>query len=227
MDESVFIVVPAYNEGRALRCTLERLLKLGYAVVVVDDGSEDHTWSIVEQLPVFALRHAINLGQGAALQTGMTFALSQGATIIVHFDADGQHPVEGIEALIEPLCLGEADIVLGSRFLQAETASAIPLMRRVLLRGAVLVNGLTTGLWLSDAHNGFRAMTREAAMKIDLQENGFAHASEILLQIRRLNLRYVERPTNISYSAYSREKGQSNLNAFNILVDMLIRKVLQ
>ena len=91
----------------------------------------------------------------------------------------------------------------------------------------IVVNGLTTGLWLSDAHNGFRAMTREAATKIYLRENSFAHASEILLQIRIQKLRYVERSTNIIYSEYSKEKGQSNLNAINILIDLLIRKVLR
>ena len=184
MEESVFIVVPAYNEARVIRSTLAPLLQTDYAVVLVDDGSQDDTWSIAESLPIYALRHPFNLGQGAALQTGMTFALAQGAAIIVHFDADGQHRVEDIETLIEPLRKGEADVVLGSRFLRAETTKAIPLRRRMLLRGAILVNGLTTGLWLSDAHNGFRAMTRKAATKIYLRENSFAHASEILLQIR-------------------------------------------
>lgn len=227
MEESVFIVVPAYNEARVIRSTLAPLLQTDYAVVLVDDGSQDDTWSIAESLPIYALRHPINLGQGAALQTGMTFALAQGAAIIVHFDADGQHRVEDIETLIEPLRKGEADVVLGSRFLRAETTKAIPLMRRMLLRGAILINGLTTGLWLSDAHNGFRAMTREAATKIYLRENSFAHASEILLQIRHQKLRYVECPTNIIYSEYSQEKGQSNLNAINILIDLLIRKVLR
>lgn len=225
--DPVFIVVPTYNEGRVIRSTLAPLLKMGYTVVAVDDGSQDETWPILESLPVYALRHPINLGQGAALQTGVTLALSKGASIIVHFDADGQHPAEGIEDLIEPLRQGNADVVLGSRFLRKETIEAIPRMRRILLRGGIVVNALLTGLWLSDAHNGFRAMTRGAAAKICLLENGFAHATEILQQIREAKLRYVERPTHIVYPEYSRKKGQSSLNAINTLVDLLTRKIMR
>lgn len=226
-NESVFVVIPAYNEASVIRSTLQPLIGLNYSIVVVDDGSSDSTWSMLADLPVYALRHPLNLGQGAALQTGMTFALLQGAEFIVHFDADGQHRVEDINVLVDPLRKGELDVVFGSRFLRDADRQAVPPSRRVLLRGAVIVNGVMTGVWLSDAHNGFRALTARAASRIMLSENGFAHASEILSKIRRMQFRYGERPTRITYSDYSKAKGQSMWNALNILIDLFLGRVFK
>jgi hypothetical protein len=101
------------------------------------------------------------------------------------------------------------------------------MVRRLLLRGGVWFNAFLTGIRLTDAHNGFRAFARDAASKIDLQENRFAHASEILSQIHRHKLRYVERPTSIIYTDYSREKGQSSWNAIKIVIDMLLRRIFR
>lgn len=223
----VFVVLPAYNEQTVLRNTVAPLLAAGYSVVVVDDGSTDTTWETASQLPLHAVRHAINLGQGAALQTGMSYALQEGAEFIVHFDADGQHRCDEIESLLEPLRSDAADVVLGSRFLRSDDVRLVPAQRRVLLRAARVVNFFLTGLWLTDAHNGFRALTRAAAAKITLRENGFAHATEILTQIRRQHLRYVERPTQIEYTEYSRAKGQKFTSAFNILLDLLLGRVFR
>jgi polyprenyl-phospho-N-acetylgalactosaminyl synthase len=227
MSGSTFVIVPTYNEERVILSTLESLLSYDYTIVVVDDGSRDGTWDIARSLPVYTLRHLVNLGQGAALQTGMAFALQQGAQVIVHFDADGQHSPDDIQSLAEPIEKGEADVVLGSRFLRQEDALAIPPLKRMVLRGAVLVNGLLTGLWLSDAHNGLRAFSAVAARQIRLRENGYAHATEIIAEIRRLRLRCVERPTHVSYSSYAISKGQSPWNSLNILIDVLLRKVFR
>ena len=225
MSRSTFVIVPTFNEERVIPSTLETLLEYDYTIVVVDDGSKDHTWDIVTAYPVIALRHLVNLGQGAAIQTGVTFALNQGAKIIAHFDADGQHRAEDIHFLVEPVENGEADVVLGSRFLRKTDAQAVPLLKRVILRGAVLVNGLLTGLWLTDAHNGMRAFSAAAARQMKLRENGYAHATEIIAEIRRLKLGCVEQPTHITYSSYATLKGQSPWNSINILIDLLLRKV--
>ncbi|UCG52129.1 MAG: glycosyltransferase family 2 protein [Candidatus Latescibacterota bacterium] len=227
MNESVFVVVPIYNEERVIRSALQPLLEQGYSVVAVDDGSADKTWQIIRSLPIYSLRHAVNLGQGAALQTGMTFALEHGARFIVHFDADGQHSVDDIKTLLEPLRKGEADVVLGSRFLRKSDRDVVPRARRLLLKGGVVVNGLLTGVWLTDAHNGCRAMTRDSAKKIRLNENRFAHASEILIQIRRNRLRFVEMPTTIIYTDHSIAKGQSMWNAIKIVFDMILRRIFR
>lgn len=226
-NKDIFVIVPAYNEGQIIRKTVEPLIQLGYSVVVVDDGSKDKTRQALNGLPVYYLNHPVNLGQGAALQTGMTFALQEGAEIIVHFDADGQHRAQDIPDLAEPLIKGEADVALGSRFLRWHDKKAVPLGKRLVLQVAIVVNGILTGLWLSDAHNGLRALTRGAAQKIFLKENGYAHASEIIHQICRLRLRYIEKPTRIHYTSYSKAKGQSFWNAFNIVIDLLLRRIFK
>jgi polyprenyl-phospho-N-acetylgalactosaminyl synthase len=225
--ESSFVIVPAYNEARVIRQTIWPLVDAGFSVVVVDDGSSDGTWTAIRRLPVYGLRHAINLGQGAALQTGMEFALSQDAQYVVHFDADGQHQVEDIDILLEPLQSGNAQVSLGSRFLLESSAAAIPFGRRFVLRTAKWVNFGLTGILLTDAHNGFRALTREAAERIQLRASGYAHASEILSQIRLLKLSYTERPTTVLYSDYSTAKGQSMWNGFNIIVELLLARLFR
>jgi polyprenyl-phospho-N-acetylgalactosaminyl synthase len=227
MTPGVFIVMPAYNEGRAIAATLEGLVRHRWQIVVVDDGSKDDTAAVAGEFPVHVVRHAINLGQGAALQTGMTYALKCGAKYIVHFDADGQHNADEIDAMVERLKQGECDVVLGSRFLRSEDSQRVPISRRVVLRTAVYINWLLTGVKLSDAHNGFRALSRSAAERIQLEEDGFAHASEIVTQIRRLKLRYVEHPTAIRYTDYSRAKGQSFWNGFNVIFDLLAGRVFK
>jgi glycosyltransferase involved in cell wall biosynthesis len=226
-NQQVFVIVPSFSEAAVLGTTLKSLLPLGYSIVVVDDGSEDNTQSVATQFPIHYLRHPMNLGQGAALQTGMTYALQEGAQVIVHFDADGQHPAAKIPALIAPVINGECDVVLGSRFLDQRDSKLVPAAKRLLLRTGRLVNGVFSGLWLTDAHNGFRALSRNAAATIDLRENGFAHATELLDQIHRAGLRYTEVPSPIQYSEYSQQKGERLWNSFNIVVDTLLRKVLK
>ena len=226
VQSQVFVVIPTYNEGRVLVSTIRGLTPYGYSIVVVDDGSSDGTADILKGLPVHYLRHPVNLGQGAALQTGMDYALAQGAQYLVHFDADGQHPPERIADLLAPIRRGECDVATGSRFLDAQNRKLIPPARRILLRGAVTISGLLTNVWLSDAHNGFRALSRAAAMKIRFHENGFAHATEFLDEIRRAKLRLREVSVAIRYTDYSRAKGQAASNSLNILIDVLLRKVL-
>lgn len=227
VHNDIFVIVPAFNEGKVIAATLRPLIVAGFSIVVVDDCSTDSTWSILGRLPVYRLRHAVNLGQGAALQTGMTYALQQGGRTLVHFDADGQHDPADLAGLLEPVLSSQADVVLGSRFLRKADSLAVPTTRRWLLRAAVWVNWLLTGLSLSDAHNGVRAFSRFAARQIHLRENGFAHATEILTQIRAANLRVVERPTRVIYTNYSKLKGQRAFHAVDIFIDLVIRRLLQ
>lgn len=222
---SIFVVVPAYNEAPVIASTVEPLIEAGYSVVVVDDGSSDGTWDMLRPLRVHRLRHAINLGQGAALQTGVEYARRAGASIVVHFDADGQHESGQIPSLVEPIARQQADIVFGSRFLRRADGSEVPPAKRMVLKTGRVISGLLTGLWLSDTHNGFRALSARAADAIRLRENGFAHATEILDLVRRAGLRYLEVPVTIRYTGYSRAKGQPIGNAVNILVDAIVRKL--
>ena len=223
----VFVVIPAYEEASALAAAIDPLLELGYSVVVVDDGSADETWAVAAGLGVHAVRHCVNLGQGAALQTGTSYSLACGARYIVHFDGDGQHSAEEIESLLAPLRDGRAVIALGSRFKRAQDIAAVPPRKRVLLRLAVLVNWVLTGVRLTDAHNGFRALSRRAASVIDLRSNRFEHATELLDQIREQELSHIEVPTLVRYTEYSMAKGQSMWNALNILFDFALGRLFR
>ncbi len=218
------VIVPAFNEGRAVHATVELLLAAGYQVVVVDDGSTDET-AEVGRLPVVYLRHSVNLGQGAALQTGMTYALRAGADIAVHFDADGQHDCAQIERLIAPIAEGRADVVFGSRFLRSQDRAQVPWKKRVLLRGGILISWAMTGMLLSDTHNGFRALSRRALERVQLEENGFAHATEIMQRTREAGMRYLEVPITITYSEYSQQKGQKLSGSLSILFDLIMAKL--
>lgn len=225
--DRVFAIIPAYQEAGALPAAVRDVLALGYSVVVVDDGSRDGTEKALRGSPVHYLRHGANLGQGAALQTGMDYALSHDAEIVVHFDADGQHPANRIADLIRPILEGECDVVLGSRFLRREDRELVPWKKRIALRMGIVVSGILSGVWLSDTHNGFRALSREAASRIRLRENGFAHATEILACLRMAGLRYREVPVSIRYTAYSIRKGQPVSNGLNVVVDLLLSRVLR
>jgi polyprenyl-phospho-N-acetylgalactosaminyl synthase len=219
------VIVPSYNEGKAVRQTVQQLLAARMRVVVVDDGSRDETPEVLRGLNIDYVRHPVNLGQGAALQTGMTYALRMGADIVVHFDADGQHDCEQISDLIAPIVNGSADVVFGSRFIRKQDAERVPLKKRIVLRGGILVSWVMTGVLLSDTHNGFRALSRKAMERIHLQENGFAHATEILQRVREAGLRYVEAPITITYTEYSQLKGQRITGALSILFDLIMAKL--
>jgi glycosyltransferase involved in cell wall biosynthesis len=219
----ISVVIAAYNEARVIAGVVAGVIRAGYDVVVVDDGSSDRTRDLAAAAGAVVLRHPINLGQGAALQTGIEFALRQGADIIVTFDADGQHRIADAARLVAALHTHDADFALGSRFLGGAVNQ--PLSRRILLRLATLFTRLTTGLSLTDTHNGLRAMTRLGASAIGLKQNRMAHASEILHQIADSGLKFVEVPVTIEYSAYSLAKGQSMGDALVILTDLFARRL--
>jgi polyprenyl-phospho-N-acetylgalactosaminyl synthase len=194
----VFVVIAAYNEAPAIGRVLAGLATLPYRIVVVDDGSADETAEVAARAGAEVLRHPINLGQGAALQTGIDYALLRGASHLVTFDADGQHRAEDAAALLAALAAHNADYALGSRFRGA--AVDLPPLRRLLLHAATSFTRFATGLNVTDAHNGLRAMTRRGAEHIRLRQNRMAHASEILHQIAASRLAYVEVPVTIQYS---------------------------
>jgi polyprenyl-phospho-N-acetylgalactosaminyl synthase len=220
MDEdNVWIVIAAFNEERMIGSVVGGLGAVYRNVVVVDDGSSDRTVAVAAAAGAITLRHPINLGQGAALQTGMVYALARGADFIVTFDADGQHRVEDIARLLGALSGAGADVACGSRFLG--TAVAMPLSRRLALRMAALFTSMTVGIKVTDAHNGLRAFTSDAVRKIEIKQNRMAHASEIIWQIKAKHLRLIEVPVTILYSEYSLAKGQRLSNSLNILLDLL------
>jgi glycosyltransferase involved in cell wall biosynthesis len=219
----IWVVIAAYNEAQVIAAVVANVKSTGHSVVVVDDGSHDRTAEFAADAGAVVIRHPINLGQGAALQTGIEFALAEGAEAVVTFDADGQHQAADIAGLIAALATHDADFALGSRFLGA--AVNMPGSRRLLLKVAAWFTRATTGLSITDSHNGLRAMTRRGASHIHLRQNRMAHASEILDQIARSGLKYVETPVTIHYSAYSLAKGQTLFDALLIVLDLFARRL--
>ena len=221
----VFVVVPAYNEASVVHEVVRGIRAEFPRVVVVDDGSADNTASEASRAGAVVLRHVLNRGQGAALQTGIEYSLRRGAEIVVTFDADGQHRPEDVRRMLEVLDQSGADIAIGSRFLDLQ--SNLPMTRRLTLRVATRFMRLTSGVPLSDAHNGLRAIRRVAAGKIRFTLDGMAHASEIVDIIDRHGFRVVEVPVVIRYSEYSMRKGQSSLAAIRIAFDYLLKRIIR
>jgi glycosyltransferase involved in cell wall biosynthesis len=221
MDRSeTWIVIAAYNEGAVIRSVVSEVVAEGWSVVVVDDGSVDDTAAAARMPGVVVLQHAVNLGQGAALQTGIDYARRHGARAIVTFDADGQHSVEDIPELVAALT--HADIALGSRFL-GKAAVGVTAGRTALLRVATLVSNRLSGMRLTDAHCGLRAFRASVAPALEITQDRMAHASELLRKIQRSGLRVVEVPVTIRYTEHSVRKGQSGLQAIRILFDYFFR----
>jgi polyprenyl-phospho-N-acetylgalactosaminyl synthase len=202
----VYIVIAAYNEGNRIAKVISSLLNAGYKnIVVTDDGSKDNTFDIISQFPIYYLRHMVNRGQGASLKTGIDFALKKGAKFIVTFDADGQHRIQDLPAMIAPVAKREYDVTLGSRFLQKTTK--MPASRWLTLKIGIMIQWLFYGLLLSDAHNGFRCFSMMAAKKVEIHSNRMEHASEIVEEIKRNRLRYLEVPVTIDYNEDTLRKG--------------------
>lgn len=226
-NSDVFVIVPCYNEQHSILLdVLVQLLKAEYNVVLVDDGTTEKIQLSLANESLHVIRHRINLGQGAALETGTNYALQKQAKYIIHFDADGQHCASDIPDLLNPLLIDNADIVFGSRFLGTD-ATQIPSTKRILLQIARYINYVFTGILLTDAHNGLRALNLKAASQLRITENRMAHASELLMLVRNKKLRYTEVPVQIKYTAYSLQKGQSIWNSIRIFFDLILHKLFQ
>lgn len=227
MKPQTAIVIPLYNEEKMIRQTLEELKRVRPKdlIVVVDDGSKDHSYAQACLEGVHLLRHIINLGQGAALETGIEYAKKMGCKYVVTFDADGQHCAEDIERFVQVLREDKADIVLCSRFLGK--AENIPTLKKYFLKIAAFVERIMTGISLTDTHNGFRAINIAKFPDFAITQNRMSHASEIIDLIKRLKMRYMELPCTIRYSDYSISKGQSMMNSVNIIVEYILAKVIK
>lgn len=219
----MWVVIAAYNEEQVIAETVTNVLAHIGNVIVVDDCSADTTAQKAFDVGAHVLRHPINLGQGAALQTGIQYALANGCEYVVTFDADGQHSAEEILPMLAALRRSNADICLGSRFL-GKTLN-LPWQRRWILKCAILFTRLTGGIKLTDVHNGFRVMTRRFCDQFEFRQNRMAHASEILNHIASHKTKYVEFPVTITYSEYSIQKGQKGSNALRVLMELFMGKV--
>lgn len=221
-----WVVVPVHNEAAVVFEVLSELRRTFANVVAVDDGSEDGSAAEIVKAGAVLVRHAVNLGAGAAMETGLAYALAQpGAQFFVTFDADGQHQVHDALAMAQLVRSGEVDVALGSRFMDAGEAQGIPRSRRVLLMAARRFESVTSGVSLTDAHCGLRCFNREFAQQIQLTLRGMAHASELLAVLKHSGLRYREVPVTVLYTDYSMKKGQKSINSVNIAMDVWLHQL--
>ncbi len=222
--EDIWFVIAAFNEASAIKTVVSPIVEAGYSVVVVDDYSRDDTSHVAMSAGATVVRHPVNLGQGAALQTGIRFALRKKARVLVTFDADGQHRLLDAEMMVRVLQDKGLDVVLGSRFLGVRSET-MPSRKAALLKLAALFTRFTTGVRVTDAHNGLRALTSDAASRLSIRQNRMAHASEIISQIAKLKFRYAEVPVEVLYSDYSKAKGQKMSNSLSIVIELFLGRL--
>ena len=219
-----WVVIPVYNEETVIAGVVAEVQRTFPNVVAVDDGSSDRSWDEIRRSARHPLRHLVNRGQGASIQTGTDYALKHGAARVAHFDADGQHRVEDLVRMVRAVASGECDIALGNRF--AGDASQVPPARRLLLRAAVLFHRVVSGIQLHDVHNGLRVFSRRAAERMEITADRMAHASELIDLVARSGLTVQEIPVTIRYSEYSRAKGQRWTGGFRIMFHYLVARIL-
>jgi glycosyltransferase involved in cell wall biosynthesis len=221
LEVDTWVVIPLYNEATVIASVIAELRAAFAHIVCVDDGSTDGSGEVARLAGARVLTHPYNLGQGAALQTGISYAREQeDAKYIVTFDADGQHRVIDALAMVEEARLKDVAIVFGSRFLDKRTDPGFA--KKAVLKTAVWVTNRTTHLKLTDAHNGLRVIRIDAARRVNLLQERMAHGTEIVLQLGNTHLPWIEFPVEVLYTDYSKAKGQSLLNSINILVDLVV-----
>jgi glycosyltransferase involved in cell wall biosynthesis len=221
-NADVWLIVPVYNEAPVIRSVVSAAKHTFPNIVCVDDGSKDGSADEILAAGVRLVRHPVNLGQGAAIQTGVEYARSQpGAQFFVTFDADGQHQVDDVVAMLGRLRTEPLDMVIGTRFAD-DRSKSVPIVKRMALRTIVFLSPRTRRLGLTDAHNGLRVFNKKVADELDLIMNGMSHASEFVALIDSRKWRVSEQPVTILYTEYSMAKGQSLLNGVNILADGLL-----
>ena len=216
------IVIPAHNEEKRIGSVVQSLFEHVDKVIVVDDASVDNTSEDGRKAGAVVLNHKINLGQGAALETGHEYARKINADYVLHFDGDGQFHVEDVIPAFESLKKEKADILFGSRFL--DNRSNMPWFKRYILSPiGHLVNIIFGAVRLTDVHNGFRILNKRALNKIIISQDRMAHATEILALTKKHNLKYIEFPVKVTYHEY----GQSATGGFKIVRDLLWGKVVR
>jgi len=196
-------VVPAYNEEKTVATVVKSLRTYFDEVIVANDGSKDSTAQLATDAGAKVYTNIINRGLGGAISLGIAAALKEGADVIVTCDADGQHTVEDAVKVIAPVAAGHADIAIGSRIHDHE---GMPLIRRIYNWVGNIVTLILFGVWTTDSQSGLRALSRRAAESINIRTNGMEVSSEIISEIKRRSLRFVQVPITAIYTEHSLSK---------------------
>lgn len=224
MNTDTYIIIPVYNEATVVGDVIKAVQKHYSNIICVDDGSRDNSAAVAEAAGVTVVQHPINLGAGAATQTGIDYALlDTKAKYFVTIDADGQHEIADAKKMLDHLKKNKLDIVFGSRFLGV--IHNISPIKRAFLRMAAVFSDKTSGVMLTDPHIGLRAFNRRFAENLKLTLPDFTHASEIVYRVADGNYAYGEVPISVAYTDYSKAKGQPMLNSINIVFDLFIHRM--
>lgn len=225
--DDVWLVIPVFNEDTVIADIVVDARRTFANVVCIDDGSHDDSAIAAEHAGAVVVRHPVNLGQGAALQTGFDYAKTDPRMrYAVTYDADGQHQIADVVAMVRRARENDLQVVFGSRFLDDRTSASA--LKKLVLKAAVAFTNVTTHTRLTDAHNGLRVLRRDVLEQLELTQNRMAHATEIVNEIGAMRVAgkpvtYAEMPVHILYTDYSTSKGQSLWNAVNILVELIWR----
>ena len=218
--KDIYVIVPAFNEQNVIKDIINNLLKKFSNVIVINDGSNDKTLEIINDLDIKILSHEINLGVGAAVQTGFDYVSNiSDAKAVITFDADGQHHVDDAVAMAKEILICDEGIIFGTRF--PKHSKNIPKVKRIVLKLIAKITDLVTGVTLSDAHNGLKAYKVSTIKELELQFSSYSYESELITQVAKKKIDYKEMSTDIKYTSYSIKKGQKLLNGLLIIEDLL------
>ena len=195
----VVIGIPAFNEEKNIAKIIVKLQKISDAIIVCNDGSTDLTKEISEKMGVEVINHSKNLGYGAGIRSIFLKASKMDTDILVTFDADGQHRIEDIESVIEPIVSGDADIVIGSRFLKNENSKNVPKYRKIGIKAITKITDSVTDLKLTDSQSGFRAYRKNVLKEIIPSDKGMGVSTEILIKSSKKKFKVKEVPIKILY----------------------------
>lgn len=228
--KDIIFLIRAYNEAPRIIPVIRSILDAWFThILVVDDGSKDETLEVLSQFPTLHIvHHPFNRGGGAALETGFEYIRRNGDEIgikyVVTFDADGQHHIEDMPVFIAEFERDPSlDLVLGSRFV-VKTDSNVPFFRRLTLFWGQIFTYLMSGIWMTDAHNGYRMIRLETVKKIRLTMDGMEYGSEFVDEMRMQKCRFTEVPVNVTYTEDTLAKGQHLGGAWRIVTKMIWKK---
>ena len=195
----IIIGIPAFNEEKNIAGIITKLADITDTIIVCNDGSSDLTSDIAEKMGAFVINHEKNLGYGAAIRSIFLKAKELDGDILVTFDADGQHRIEDIEQVTKPIIDQEADLVIGSRFLD-ESEKEVPRYRKVGIKVITKITNASIKKQLTDSQSGFRAYSKKVLAELNPSELGMGISTEILIKASAKNFRISEVPIKILYS---------------------------
>jgi len=194
----IIVGIPAFNEEKNIAVLITQLKKIADKIIVCNDGSTDLTSKIAEELGATVINHEKNLGYGAAIRSIFLKSKDLDGDILVTFDADGQHRIEDINRVINPIINGESDLVIGSRFLD-ESAKEVPRYRKAGIKLITKITNATIKKQLTDSQSGFRAYSKKVLNELNPSELGMGISTEILIKASAKNFRISEVPIKIVY----------------------------